>query len=149
MSKLKKLCKKFQKFVKLPCNKIFFLDVKRKGTYFIWVWSKTRRVELKQWVKVSFAKYVGMFHRDCSYNSKFIFTDTKLHVCRIPNNQSIPNTPSRCLNFSFPTEGLSIAREIRKICDKKLHCRLILETIFKIKMKSMKHEMKNLSHCWF
>ena len=133
MSKLKNFCKKFQKFVKLPCNKNFFLDVNRKGTYFIWVWSKTKRVELKQRVKVSLAKYTGMFHRDCSYNIKFIFTDTKPHICRIPNNQSIPNNPLRCLNFSSPTKGLSIPREIRKKCDKKFCCRLILETIiFKI-----------------
>ena len=52
-------------------------------------------------------KYVGMFRHDCSYNMRFILTNTKLHIFKIPNNQSIPDTPLRCLNFSFSLEGLS------------------------------------------
>ena len=42
-----------------------------------------------------------MFCYDCSCNIRFIFTNTKLHIFRIPKNQNIPNTPLTCLNFSF------------------------------------------------
>ena len=65
---------------------------------------KNRKAELIQRVKVSLAKYVDMFRRDCSYNIRFIFTNTKANVFRIQKNQSIPNTP---LSFSFSIEGLS------------------------------------------
>ena len=42
-----------------------------------------------------------MFCYDCSSNIRFIFTNTKSHIFRIRKNQNIPNTPLRCLNFSF------------------------------------------------
>ena len=54
---------------------------------------KNRRAEFIQLVKVSLAKYVDMFCHDCSYNIRFIFTNTKLNVFRIQKNQNIPNTP--------------------------------------------------------
>ena len=67
---------------------------------------KSKKAELKQ-VKVSLEKYVGMFRHECSYNIGFVFTNTNLCIFRIPKNQSIPNTPLRCFNFSFCIEGLS------------------------------------------
>ena len=48
-----------------------------------------------------------MFRHDCSYNIKFIFTNTKPPTFRTPKNQNIPNAPSRCLNFRFSVEGIS------------------------------------------
>ena len=68
---------------------------------------KSRTAELKQQVKVSSEKYVGMFCYNCRYKIRFIFSDTKPGNFRIPKNQSIPNTPSRCLNFSFSLKDLS------------------------------------------
>ena len=86
---------------------MFFPKVNRKGIYFICMKLKSRTPKLKQQVKVSLEKYVGMFRHDCRYNIRFIFTNTKPDIFRIPKNQSIPNTPSRCLNFSFSIEDLS------------------------------------------
>ena len=62
---------------------------------------KSRKAELKQLVKVSSAKYVGMFRHDYSHKYKIYFHKHKLLIFRIPKNQRIPNTPSRCLNFSL------------------------------------------------
>ena len=42
-----------------------------------------------------------------SYNIKFIFTDTKPYIFRIPKNRNILNTPSKSVSFSFSIEGLS------------------------------------------
>ena len=72
---------------------MFFPKVNRKGIYFICMKLKSRTAKLKQQVKVSLEKYVGMFHHDCRYNIRFIFTNTKPGIFRIPKNQSIPNTP--------------------------------------------------------
>ena len=38
---------------------------------------KNRKAALIQQVKISSAKYVDMFRHDCSYNIRFIFTNTK------------------------------------------------------------------------
>ena len=49
-----------------------------------------------------------MFCHDCSYNTRFIFKNKKPHIFRIPKNQNITNTPSKCLNFQlklFTREG--------------------------------------------
>ena len=62
----------------------FFLKVNRKGMYYIWMRLKSRKVELKQRVKVSLEKYVGMFRHDCRYNIKFIFADTKPDISKVP-----------------------------------------------------------------
>ena len=40
------------------------------------------------------------------YNLRFILTNTKPRI-RIPKNQCLPNTPSRCFNFSVTVEGHS------------------------------------------
>ena len=88
-------------FVKPPTYNNLFLHVRRKGTHYIWVRLESRKAELKQQVKLSLAKYFGLFCHDCRYNIRFIFTNTKPHNYRIPKNQNIPNTPSRCLNFGF------------------------------------------------
>ena len=45
----------------------FFLKVNRKDVYFNWARLKSRRVELKQRVKVNLENYVGMFFHDCRY----------------------------------------------------------------------------------
>ena len=50
---------------------------------------KNRKAELKQRVKVSLEKYVGMFRHYCRYNIRFIFTNIKLAIFKIPKNQSI------------------------------------------------------------
>ena len=94
-------------FVELRSYECFILNVNRKGIYFIWVRLKSRKVELKQQVKVSLEKYFGMFCHDCSYNIRVIFTNTKPSPFRIPKKQNIPNTPSRCLNFSFSVFNLN------------------------------------------
>ena len=53
-----------------------------------------------------------------SCNIRFIFTNKKPRISRIPKNQNIPNTQLRCLNFSFYVKGLSnlncFARDGRK-----------------------------------
>ena len=82
------------------------MKVNRKVVYFIWVKLKNRKAELIQQVKIHLAKYVDMFRHNCSYSVRFIFTNTKSHIFRIPKNQKIPNTPSKCLSFSFSVEGL-------------------------------------------
>ena len=124
-------CKKLLKFVKLPSYKNVFLKVNRTGfTSFGWGW----KAELIQRVKVSLAKYVGMFHHDCGYNVRFIFRNTKPYIFTIPENQSIPNTLWRCLNFSFSVKGLSNSNCLQQLvksqqtAGKNLHCicRLIL-----------------------
>ena len=79
----------------------FFLKANRKGIYFIWMRLKSRKAELKKPVKVSLGKYVGMFHHNCRY----IFTNTKPGIFRIPKNQ-IPNT-HQGVWFSFFINGLS------------------------------------------
>ena len=68
---------------------------------------KSRKAELKQRDKVSLAKYDGMLCNDRSYVIRFIFTNKKPSISRIPKNQSIQNTPSRRSNFSFSFEGVS------------------------------------------
>ena len=80
----------------------FILKVNRKGIYFIWMRLKSRKAELKMPVKVSLGKYVGMFRHDCRY----IFTNTKPGIFRIPKNQSIPNT-HQGVWFGFSINGLS------------------------------------------
>ena len=60
--------------------------VNKKDIYLIWVRLKSRKLELKQCVKVSLAKYVGMLGLDCSYNIRFIITITKPHIFRISEN---------------------------------------------------------------
>ena len=99
---------KFLKFVKLPSYRNVIMKVNRKYIYFIWVKLKNRKAELvHQRVKVTLAKYVDVFRHDCSYNLRLIFTDTKPHIFKIPKNQNILNTPSRCLNFNSSIESLS------------------------------------------
>ena len=117
INELINLCKKFQEFIKLPSHKNFFLNVNRKGIYFIWMRLKSRRAELKQRVKVRLAKYVGMitFRHDCSFNKRFITTNTKPRIFRIPKNQNVANPPSRRFSFCFSIEALIIfSREGRK-----------------------------------
>ena len=64
----------------------FFLKVTRKGIYFILVKLKSRIAELKQQVKVTLQKYVGMFCHDCRSNIRIVFKITKLSIFRIPKN---------------------------------------------------------------
>ena len=95
---------------------------------------KKREVELKQRVKVSLAKYVGMFCHDCS-NIRFVFMNTKPHIFRISRKQNISNTPSRHLNFVFTIEALSNINCLQgRIAAKQLHCRLILATLIGFKI---------------
>ena len=71
------------------------------------------------------AKYVHIFGHDCSYNVRFIFTNTTPHIFRISKN---------CFIKMFKAS-------------KQLHCRLILETPVKLKItrwKDIKHEKKNV-----
>ena len=66
---------------------------------------KIRKAELKQQVRVSLGKYVGMFRHDCRYNKRFIFKFTKSGIFRIPKNQNVPNTTSRASPLKvFPTK---------------------------------------------
>ena len=83
-----------------------FMKVNRKDIYFIWVKLKNRKAELIQRVKVSLAKHVDIFRCECSCNIRFIFINTKPHIFRIPKNQNILNTPSRCVSLNFSIEGL-------------------------------------------
>ena len=59
------------------------VNVNSKCIYSIWVRLKSRREELKQQVKVKLVKFVGMFCYDCSYDIRFIFTNTKPCIFRI------------------------------------------------------------------
>ena len=63
--------------MELPSYTNFFLNINKKGIYFIWARLKSRKAELKQRVKVNLAKYVGIFCHDCSDNKRFIFTNAK------------------------------------------------------------------------
>ena len=79
-----------------------------------------------------------MFCHDCSYNIRFIFTNTKPHIFEFSKNQNIPNTPLRCLEFSFSIKGLSNLNCSKGGLEKvgeQLHCRLILETIIRFKIR--------------
>ena len=73
-----------------------------------------------------------MFRHDSSYNIRFIFTDIKPHIFRIPQNQNIENTPSRCLNVASLLKvlrsGIVSLGWKGKAC-KQHHCRLILYII--------------------
>ena len=99
------------------------MNVNRKDFYFIWVKLKNRKAKLMQRVKVSLAKYVDMFRHDCSYNIRYILTNTKPHIFRIPKNKNILNTPSRCSSFSFSIKAISnlncLQGEVRKMKDIK------------------------------
>ena len=106
ISELINLCKK-SKNCEIVLLQNFFLKVNRKGIYFIWLRLKCRKEELKQQVKVSLKNYVVIFRHDCRCNIRFIFTNTKPGNFRISKNQSISNTPSTLLHFSFSMEGLS------------------------------------------
>ena len=66
----------FHVFVNLPSYKNFLLNIHRKGIYLIWLRLYSRKFELKQQVKVSLAKHTRMFCHDCSYNIRFIFTNS-------------------------------------------------------------------------
>ena len=63
--------------MKLSSYKNVFIKLNRKDIYFIWMKLKNRKAALIQQVKISSAKYVDMFRHDCSYNIRFIFTNTK------------------------------------------------------------------------
>ena len=94
---------------RLNCRltKGFFHNTNWRGIYFIFVRLKNRKTELKQWVEVSLAKYVGMFCHNCNYNMRFI-PHTKNHIFfRILKSESILNTLWWCWNFSFSIEGIS------------------------------------------
>ena len=119
---------------------------------------KKRKSELKQRVKVSLAKYFGMFCHDCSYNIRFIFTNTKLLIFRTPKNQNIPNRRLSSLKFRFSIEGISNLNCLQGGQEKagnQVHYRLILETVIRFKIvsikhiksiKSRKHETKNMQY---
>ena len=97
---------------------------------------KSKKAELKQRIKVSLAKYVGMFRRDFSNSIRFFFHKHKTSFCRTPKNQNTAKTPSRYSNFNL-LEGLSHLNYFRgkvgKI-GKQLHCILILETRIRCKI---------------
>ena len=67
-------------------SRLKYLKINRKGTYFVRLRFKNRKAKLKQRVRVSLAKYVGMFRHDSSYNIRFIFTNTKPFIFRITKN---------------------------------------------------------------
>ena len=48
-----------------------------------------------------------MFRHDCRYKIRYIHTNTKALIFRIPKSQSILNTPSKGFNFSFSVMGHS------------------------------------------
>ena len=81
--RIDKPLQKIQEICETVLLQNFFLKVNRKGMYYIWMRLKSRKVELKQRVKVSLEKYVGMFRHDCRYNIKFIFTDTKPDISKV------------------------------------------------------------------
>ena len=108
-------------FVKLPLD--------RKGRYLI------RLGKVKK--QKNIFKYFGMFRHDCSYNIKFIFTNTKPPTFRTPKNQNIPNAPSRCLNFRFSVEDISNLNCLQggqENAGKQFHYRLIIEAISRFKI---------------
>ena len=76
----------------MPSYKNVLMKVNRKVVQFIWVKLKNRKAELIQRVKISLAKYVDMFRHNCSYSVRFIFTNTKPHIFRIPKNQKIQHS---------------------------------------------------------
>ena len=68
-------------------------NVNREGIYFIWLRLKNRKAELKQQVKVSLAKYVGMFRHDRSYKIRFIFIKTKPSILEFQRIKTIETLP--------------------------------------------------------
>ena len=64
---------------------------------------KSRKAELKQWNKVSLAKYIAIFRHGCSYDIRFIFKNAKPIIFRIPKNQNITNTPLTSMSKVFST----------------------------------------------
>ena len=92
-----------------------------------------------------------MFCHDCSYNIRFIFTNTKLLIFRTPKN--IPNTRSSSLKFRFSIEGifnLNCLQGGQEKAGNQVHYRLILETVIRFKIietyKTWKHETKNMQY---
>ena len=96
-----------KKFAKLVSYKTFFLNVNRRGIYFIWMRLKRRKAKLKQRVKVSFLKALACFTMILDKSIRYILKKTTPLIFRIPKNISNLNTPSRCFNFSFSIEGHS------------------------------------------
>ena len=83
----------------------FYVSLRKK-----FFWGKTeenisRKAELKQRVKVNLAIHVGMFRKVTTIYNLFSHTGNYIFF-RIPENQSILNTPLWCLNLSFSIEGL-------------------------------------------
>ena len=146
VSELMNLCKKSQKFVKLLSYKNFFLNVNRRGTFLIWVRLKSRKAELKQWVKVNLAKYVCTFLRDCRYNI-FFFTNTKPHIFLIPKNQNIPKM--MFLNFNFFVEGLSNLNCLQEILETRIRSKFVRSRTQCMKLKSHLVAFKNLAYRLF
>ena len=60
-----------------------------------------------------------MFCHDCSYNMRFIFTNTKAPI-EFYKVKNIPNTPSKHLKFSFSVKGLSNLTCLRERVGKSL-----------------------------
>ena len=89
--------------MKQPSYKNFFLNVDRKVIYFIWVRLKCRKKKLKQRLKKVYQIYSGIIRHDGNYNITFILTNTKPRI-RIPKNQCLPNTTSRCLILASPSK---------------------------------------------
>ena len=58
---------------------------------------KSRKAELKQRGKLSLAKYAGMIVATIRY----IFTNTKPRIFRIPKKKGTRNTPSRRSNHNY------------------------------------------------
>ena len=119
--KFKLLCEtlkneKFSLDIQTKCsnitNKILNVAIDAEQTF------KCKWPKLVKLVKVSLAKYVAIFCQDCSYNIRFIFTNTKAHIFRTSNNQNIPNTPLRCLNFNFSIKGLSNFNCLQEVYEK-------------------------------
>ena len=59
------LCKKFQKSVKLPSCKRSFLNVNKKGVYFVWV--GLEKSKTKNLGTADLAKYVALFCHEWNY----------------------------------------------------------------------------------
>ena len=94
--------------MKLPCCKNFYLDVNRKGIYFIWVRLKNRKAELEKLVKVNLAKHAGMFCREITATIKDLSSQTENYLfLEFQRIKKLPNTPLRCLNFSFSIQSHS------------------------------------------
>ena len=87
--------------------KNFYLDVKGKDIYFIWVWLKSRKAELKQLKQISQNMLACLVVRLQLQLKIYLHKHKLLFFQNSKESKQLRNTPLWCLNFSFSIHSTS------------------------------------------